>query len=1335
MPPKEWTDSGSDNSDDDEVDPIRPPPAEVARKKPLDLDELPPGVSPVVRERGRKRQPNVAETALDGNTFPVNSTTATSVPASASKRSISSPELEEDDEYEFSSGDDEESSDEDEESGENEAEEKACQEMAFEDEEAAPVDATVPPVGSQFEYNFAMPELRKMWKNEPSDFRYDIGKAQLEALRECDELYNSRDVSEDLRKELGLLEIDPRNIKERIEGKLHQGFGLDAIGLKRDKNGKIVHVVLIQIKYKSRSAYHWRLQTMTDAVDRVKEALGMHVNPTTLLVYCPERAHFSAAATYRYTIKAPEKHNLHLVQLHGFEPVEGATEEERKQNWRKKMREKRDGDVNKKVQNILNMKISKDHLQAVRLAVLPEKKSIHPHQEYALRLIAAQLGFPVQQEEFYYIERIVDEFKAYGKAKRSGQNVGPKPLNPWDNKLTDTQKKEVAEKRRQIHEDWKNVDSEEKKRLKALQSGKKTNRAMTSWSPTGSGKSAICAMLLALTFTHSLAQLEKKWAEWAAAKEADKDGKNQAKYKTKRCMQEIVVVFAKELDPLQQLEYMSEPVLRWKFGENYYKRHVEYVGCRDRDGSPQPVDPDNYDVEGKLNAGKCVFFITEASGAVGEKVVDYALANNIRVSGINDEAHRRNNPETSPSASAMKKIVENKRKGGASNSVGMFATATPSKRLKKMCAQWKATPCLNLNIADCIELDILSDYEVLLMKPLFWNEDDEKWVPSNVWDLEKRATRRSTYAKANWVVTQILTRRKYRALIFAQSSKKARRIKKAMEAAFKARGVKNWVRVVVSDSTMSDVTPSARKDQAYDPFQDEEVELPITVKKKDKEGNEYDVDEKEPYPHVMIGVRLLNESIDLPRADIGVIWTTSNKRPPKDSEIIAFMQRVGRILRVNDLKKGVPLYKKLLLMCTDSGVGFETLMAELESKDPYLWGVESAESEGDDEAEAATAEAAADEPDEPAAAEPTPMDDEPAVAEAAVESTPMDGEPGAAEPTPMDDDDRPAAVAPHEEGAAQAPSQPVEEGQKGTAAPSRVSYATSNPSLAHHEPTQRELHLAALERATRWKANVGSHPRGSFQDREPKRRKTGKPPPPKPKTAKQLADEARSKKFGKQVAARIVDGGTQAGVTPDDPDTNAWDKPQTGSGSLEGENAKCAIFCDNFRRAGTNKVIVLAALQVHDKRWTMAGVDRVRTAWQGASGMKDFPERIAALCKIAVARAVPGTEATYSGDHEPKWPQRGPSGKPQPGDTLRLGSLWYDMKNGNKNFKAFAAAMMERGWSYEQVHALMDANRTEAARAKFPLPSAPAAPSAAPSQAVGPSTTPAPMDQDSDSES
>ena len=109
-------------------------------------------------------------------------------------------------------------------------------------------------------------------------------------------------------------------------------------------------------------------------------------------------------------------------------------------------------------------------------------------------------------------------------------------------------------------------------------------------------------------------------------------------------------------------------------------------------------------------------------------------------------------------------------------------------------------------------------------------------------------------------------------------------------------------------------------------------------------------------------------------------------------------------------------------------------------------------------------------------------------------------------------------------------------------------------------------------------------------------------------------------------------------------------------------------------------------------------------AWKGASSRKDIDERIAALCDIAVARALPGDKATYSGDGGPKWLQRGTNGKLLPGDTLRLGQMWYNMKNGNKRFKEFAAAMVARGWSHEQVHALVHANRTEAQRAKFPLP-------------------------------
>ena len=187
------------------------------------------------------------------------------------------------------------------------------------------------------------------------------------------------------------------------------------------------------------------------------------------------------------------------------------------------------------------------------------------------------------------------------------------------------------------------------------------------------------------------------------------------------------------------------------------------------------------------------------------------------------------------------------------------------------------------------------------------------------------------------------------------------------------------------------------------------------------------------------------------------------------------------------------------------------------------------------------------------------------------------------------------------------------------------------------------------------------------------------------------------------LAFRMVDGGKQAGLKVDDPDSNAWDKPQYKSTWLEGEKKQYAKFCDHFRCRGSNKAHVLAALQKHDLRWTEADVERVIAAWKDTSGHKDIAERIAALCNIVVARAVPGDNGTYSGDHGPKWPKRGTNGKPLPDDTLRLGALWGSMKKANTSFKEFAAEMVERGWLPEQVHALVDANRSAAQRAKFPL--------------------------------
>jgi hypothetical protein len=196
------------------------------------------------------------------------------------------------------------------------------------------------------------------------------------------------------------------------------------------------------------------------------------------------------------------------------------------------------------------------------------------------------------------------------------------------------------------------------------------------------------------------------------------------------------------------------------------------------------------------------------------------------------------------------------------------------------------------------------------------------------------------------------------------------------------------------------------------------------------------------------------------------------------------------------------------------------------------------------------------------------------------------------------------------------------------------------------------------------------------------------------------------------LALRIVDGGGQAGVTVDNPDTNAWDKPPTSNRVLQGEKKQYATFCNELRSLGTSTrrpnagkrqlSYVLAALKLHDPRWTEEDVRRVAAAWKGASGMKDIAERIAALCDIAVARAKPGEEATYSGERGPKWPKR-----TKKDDRLRLGTLWNDMKNGNFRFKEFVEAMVARGcgWSPEQVHALVHANRTEPQQENFPLAS------------------------------
>lgn len=192
----------------------------------------------------------------------------------------------------------------------------------------------------------------------------------------------------------------------------------------------------------------------------------------------------------------------------------------------------------------------------------------------------------------------------------------------------------------------------------------------------------------------------------------------------------------------------------------------------------------------------------------------------------------------------------------------------------------------------------------------------------------------------------------------------------------------------------------------------------------------------------------------------------------------------------------------------------------------------------------------------------------------------------------------------------------------------------------------------------------------------------------------------------------MVDGGKQAGVTVDDPDSNAWDKPAISNKGLNGEKQQYADFCNQLRSFGTSTrrpntgkrqlPYVLAALKLHDPRWTEELLRRVVAAWNGASGKKDIAERIAELCNIAVARAKPGKEATYTGADGPKWPKRRHRGK-DANDTLRLGKLWANMKMQNARFKEFAAAMAAHGWSPEQVHALVEANRTGAQRAKFPL--------------------------------
>ena len=850
-----------------------------------------------------------------------------------------------------------------------------------------------------------------------------------------------------LLEEIGLRWWNPK-APEHERRKLQKGFGVDAVMVGYDNEGKVTDIILFQTKaYKDIDELP--LHRFQQAQGLVEKHLGMKpigvvvvphwskLNSNTKeFLWDPNGLQERMNSWYLFRLHTPEAtpeeakvcSDDGVAQKHVLQAIATAEEEAEAE-----MKKKEDGasamaarlcECERQILNpgpASNIDLLRKNRQQILLECAFGKGRVaHIDQYGASIIIDAMMGAYNNDPErnLFYCWKLTD-----ARLKNILLADLGLPCLPWDREAViaygDGEKiknpnsfghSEALRRRENFRavKEWKKEMSKEYTQLKKDNPAKvkeyedlvklSGSRVASFFAPTGCGKSACIAYAVTNWFSSSSSAAMRN-----TRRQTSKGRK-------------IAIVFTKQLDALRQLANDIQPAMSVRFGKGW-RRFCAQMACKEIVGALEERKDSNLTVKQKYDKclqslrddkdkdesedGLRIIYCTEASSLYGFQLLSRACELGYRTLVVKDEAHHhdkfedlgfelpsleeqvtllehagvkrkhkagpssegQNDPpppaEPAPIAEVSEK-ARGKRKATESSGGGegepsaadadsadstekkkprttdwsaaalslaektegclaFVSTATPSKRLETWCERTKARKAISRSLEEAIKLRTLCDYGLVLTETQFRKKgSDDDWTAAGA-DGDKHHGDKVRYGrKAETIVADMKEVGDRRAIVWCNNSGQAKLIQKLLVEECEKAGFGCWAELCTSEEASD---PKQRINNLYFPFQHRPVQ-----ETKDSKITLY----------FLIGIHILDESLNLPYAERGVILDLSDDVPTHEM-IIRFFQRLGRLLRHHPEKPGS---QKTLMICSSWDCHLDTLLYYLQKADSGLFGVD-----------------------------------------------------------------------------------------------------------------------------------------------------------------------------------------------------------------------------------------------------------------------------------------------------------------------------------------------------------------------------------------------------------
>ena len=824
---------------------------------------------------------------------------------------------------------------------------------------------------------------------------------------------------------------DPEDERERLK----KGYGVDAIMYGLDSDGKILDIILFQMKaYADLSDPP--LGTFFHAQFLVQQHLEMVSRPLAVVV-APFWSTLSPVAKIRWRPNDffETDRNAYLLRIDTPRPEDDSDEMKvveddsaamkvvekaikAAEETAKAEREKKEKDAMEMAQKlreceqiILNGtdKDITDRLRYRQMILLQcafgKDRVAHIDQYNAMLVIDAMMHTFTRSpdREAFYCAKLTQ-----ARLDNIILEELQLPCLPWHPLVLDKYREDNMEERKAVNL-WKSKMSKEYTKLeKTDKAAAKVykdlvnvsgSRVASFFAPTGCGKSACIAYAVTNWFASSMF---KKQGLRSGTKEGRK----------------IAIVFTRQLDSLRQLASDMEAAMCVRFGKDWpkyvgrlsskeiiekldggktsdsaavYKKFQDYLQRLQDDVEKPETD------HGLLR----VVYCSEASSIFGYALLKRACELGYRTLVIKDEAHhydnfeeldfalpkldleetisnrkRKREPEAGPSSKGRKRKAEagpsseggndasgdadpteeqtpaateplsDKARGKqkaetakkeakmpnanwsaaalslAAKTEGCLAfvsTATASDQLQRWCdhEDIRARAAMKRTLREAIQLGVLCDYELVILKKQFRKKGTEdEWTDAGADGDRQNGDEERYKKKARAIVADMLENGDRRTIVFCNNNEQAKRIQKLLMEECEKADLGCWAKLCTAHEAKD---PQQRISDLYYPFQHRPVQetgsSKITL-------------------YFLIGIRILDESLNLPYAQRGVILDLSDDNPKPES-IIRFFQRLGRLLRHHPDGRGTC---KTLMICSSWDAHLDTLLYYLQEADSDLFG-------------------------------------------------------------------------------------------------------------------------------------------------------------------------------------------------------------------------------------------------------------------------------------------------------------------------------------------------------------------------------------------------------------